>query len=165
MGRRPRSEHDELSQGWLFSPEDGHATAPPEVRRSATRKPSKVLPRISQVEHSASAAEVSSQLAMILHRLDLIEQKLEALVQSLATQLHSKESYTTLEVARILGKRPYTVREWCRLQRVVAEKTWSGRGQDDEWRISLEELQRIQNEGLLPLNKPGRTRTPQTKPR
>ena len=62
-----------------------------------------------------------------------------------------KESYTTSEVAGILSKRPYTVREWCRLGRVNAEKTFCGRGIDEEWRVSHEELQRIQNEGLLPL--------------
>lgn len=76
-----------------------------------------------------------------------------------------KECYTTAEAARLLGKRPYTVREWCRLKRVRAEKTWAGRGQDDEWRISHEELLRIQNEGLLSLEKLGRTSLPRRAPR
>ena len=62
-----------------------------------------------------------------------------------------KDSYTTTEVAQILNKRPYTVREWCRLSRVRADKTFSGRGIDEEWRISHAELQRIKNEGLLPI--------------
>ncbi len=62
-----------------------------------------------------------------------------------------KEYYTTQEVARRLGKRPYTVREWCRLGRVHGEKSHSRRGLDDEWRISHAELVRIENEGLLSL--------------
>lgn len=69
-----------------------------------------------------------------------------------------KESYTTAEVAKLLGKRPFTVREWCRLGRVNATKTHAGRGVDDEWRISAAELRRVQNDGLLPLPKRGRAR-------
>ncbi|MBI3464957.1 MAG: helix-turn-helix domain-containing protein [Planctomycetes bacterium] len=63
----------------------------------------------------------------------------------------AKQSYSTHEVARILGRRPFTVREWCRLGRVNARLALSGRGVDKEWRITHEELERIQNEGLLPL--------------
>ena len=62
-----------------------------------------------------------------------------------------KESYTTIEVAAILGKKPYTVREWCRLKRVNAFKAMCGRGCEEEWRLSHEELERIQCEGLLPV--------------
>lgn len=60
-----------------------------------------------------------------------------------------KEFYTTAEVAQILGKRPYTVREWCRLGRVRGDKAHSGRGLDEEWRVWHEELMQIQNEGPL----------------
>ena len=63
----------------------------------------------------------------------------------------AKESYNTAEVANILGKRPYTVREWCRLQRINAYKAMCGRGCEVEWRVTREELLRIQNEGLLPI--------------
>jgi hypothetical protein len=62
-----------------------------------------------------------------------------------------KEWHTTNEVARILGRRPYTVCEWCRLGRINATRTHSGRGEVEEWRISHQELQRVQNEGLLPI--------------
>jgi hypothetical protein len=57
---------------------------------------------------------------------------------------------TTAEVAQILKRKPYTVREWCRLGRVNAEREKDGRGGYGAWRISREELLRIQNEGLLP---------------
>ena len=69
----------------------------------------------------------------------------------LANRPRAKEWYSTQETAEILKKRPYTVRNWCRLGRVRAEKIEAGRGVDGEWRISHEELTRIQNEGLLPI--------------
>lgn len=69
----------------------------------------------------------------------------------LAGRPRAKEWYSTQEAAEILKKRPYTVRNWCRMGRVRAEKIEAGRGVDGEWRISHEEITRIQNEGLLPL--------------
>jgi hypothetical protein len=71
--------------------------------------------------------------------------------QFLIEQEPAKEYYTTAEVAKILGRAEFTVREWCRGGRVWAEKRQCGRGRSREWMISHEELQRIQNEGLLPL--------------
>lgn len=85
--------------------------------------------------------------AQILERLQRIESALHALV----AQEMVKEYYSTAEVAHILGKAEFTVREWCRLGRVWASKRDCGRGNSKEWIISHEELTRIQNEGLLPL--------------
>ena len=61
-----------------------------------------------------------------------------------------KDWYTTEEVAKILGKAEFTVREWCRNGRVKAEKRMSGRGAFSTWVISHQELLRYQREGLLP---------------
>lgn len=83
----------------------------------------------------------------ILQRLE----RIEAALQTLVAQRTVKEYYTTAEVASILGKAEFTVREWCRLGRVAAEKRRCGRGRTKEWIISHEELVRIQNEGLFPL--------------
>ncbi len=80
-------------------------------------------------------------------RLDRIEQ----LLMTLVSQKQTKEYYSTAEVAEILDRAEFTVREWCRLGRIWAEKRASGRGRSKEWMISNEELQRIRNEGLLPL--------------
>ena len=82
----------------------------------------------------------------IHERLD----RIEATLQQLVAQRIVKEYYTTGEVAQLLGKAEFTVREWCRLGRVWAEKRPCGRGSTKEWIISHEELSRIQNEGLLP---------------
>jgi hypothetical protein len=83
---------------------------------------------------------------------DFVErlERIETLLQSLVEQRTIKEWYTTTEVARIVGKAEFTVREWCRLGRVRAQKKKCGRGISSEWIISHEELTRVRNEGLLP---------------
>ena len=80
-------------------------------------------------------------------RLDRIEQMLSSLI----AQKTVKEFYTTAEVAELLKKAEFTVREWCRNGRVHADKRPCGRGNSKEWRISHAELQRILNDGLLPV--------------
>jgi hypothetical protein len=84
---------------------------------------------------------------LLLQRLDRIEAALAELVQRQAV----KDWYSTEEVARLLGKAEFTVREWCRLGRVRAEKKGSGRGKYQAWVVSHDELLRVQREGLLPL--------------
>ncbi len=80
-------------------------------------------------------------------RLDRIEKML----RELASQRVVKEFYSTADLARILKRAEYTVREWCRNHRIVAEKKHCGRGNTFEWKISHVELERIKNDGLLPL--------------
>jgi hypothetical protein len=82
----------------------------------------------------------------VAERLNRIEAMLTLLVQ----QRTIKEWYSTAEIAKILCKAEFTVREWCRLKRIHAAKKECGRGIASEWIISHEELVRIQNHGLLP---------------
>lgn len=89
------------------------------------------------------------QIQVVLDRLQRIESTLAMLVEKHTV----KDWYTTEEVARMLGKAEFTVREWCRLGRVHAEKRNSGRGKFQSWVISHAELQRFQREGLLPINR------------
>ena len=84
----------------------------------------------------------------LLERLD----RIESLLQSLVQEKTIRDYYSTAEVAELLGKAEFTVREWCRLNRVYAEKRQTGRGRAKEWMISHQELTRIRNEGLLPLD-------------
>jgi len=86
------------------------------------------------------------QMDLVLERLNRIE---SALAQLLSQKV-AREWYTTAEVAEIVGKAEFTVREWCRNSRVRGEKKGSGRGKYQAWVISHAELQRIQREGLLP---------------
>jgi hypothetical protein len=88
-------------------------------------------------------------VGQLLKRFD----RMEALLADLIRQRAVKDWYTTDEVAAILGKARFTVREWCRHGRVHCRKKNTGRGQHREWVIAHEELLRIQREGLLPLEK------------
>lgn len=84
---------------------------------------------------------------LILDRLTRIERQLETILESQITQ----EWYDTKMVADMLGRSAYSVREWCRLGRINAEKRRCGRGSAKEWMISHEEVQRVRSEGLLPM--------------
>jgi len=59
-----------------------------------------------------------------------------------------KEYYSVKEVAKIIGRAEFTVREYCNNKRIIAEKKDSGRGSSNEWKISYEELNHYQNHGL-----------------
>jgi hypothetical protein len=65
----------------------------------------------------------------VLERLDRVEATLAELVR----QRTVKDFYSTDQVAQILGKAEFTVREWCRHGRVHAEKKGSGRGKYQAW--------------------------------
>jgi hypothetical protein len=86
-------------------------------------------------------------LAEVLARLDRIESVLTEFVHQGTVHYW----FTTDQAARILGKAPFTIREWCRNGRVHCRKQNTGRGAHRAWVISREELNRIQREGLLPL--------------
>lgn len=83
---------------------------------------------------------------IVLARLD----HLEELLHQLLNRQRVKDWYTTEEVAKLLGKAEFTVREWCRLGRIHAKKRQSGRGKFQAWVVSNEELVRFQRDGLLP---------------
>lgn len=86
---------------------------------------------------------------LLLARLEKMETTLDVLVQ----QRTVKDWYSTAELASLLGKAEYTVREWCRLGRIAAKKLPGGRGNEGEWRISHDELIRYQRDGLLPMTR------------
>lgn len=83
-----------------------------------------------------------SDFTQVLERLDRIETALSELL----SQRPAKEWYTTAEVAEIVGRAEYTVREWCRKGQVQAAKASNGRG----WLIGHGELTRLRNHGPLP---------------
>ena len=85
-------------------------------------------------------------VAILMERLD----RIEAAIQALAQQKAIKDWYATSEIAALLGRAEYTVREWCRTGRIHASKRHYARGAFPEWMIGHEELLRIRNEGLLP---------------
>src|SRR3954453_12471295 len=89
----------------------------------------------------------------LLSMLARIDERITELRDLVVGQRTIQDKYSTAEAAKGLGKSEFTVREWCRLGRVRAEKRPCGRGHSQEWSISHAELTRIRNEGLLPLRK------------
>jgi len=89
----------------------------------------------------------------ILARLDQLDLRIGEVLDLLVTQRTVKDYYMTAEVAALIGKAEFTVREYCRLGRVRGEKPACGRGKHQAWVISHEELTRYRNEGLLPLRR------------
>ena len=83
---------------------------------------------------------------ILLNQLRRIEDKLDSLVR----QQEIKNFYSTNDIARIMTRAEFTVRQWCRLGRIKAEKRACGRGLTNEWMVSHQELLRLQSEGLLP---------------
>lgn len=80
-------------------------------------------------------------------RLDRIETLLTVLVERQTVREH----YEIEEFARVVGREPFTCREWARHGRIRAEKKLSGRGAHARWVVPHAELLRYQKEGLLPL--------------
>ena len=80
--------------------------------------------------------------------LKRIERKLAQDYESLLDA--GRDWFSTTEVAAELGKAEFTVREWCRFQRIEASKAGL-RGGVGEWRIHREEIRRYRAEGLLPM--------------
>ena len=76
-------------------------------------------------------------------------EKIEAMLAVLVDRQTVREWYTTHEFAKTVGKAEFTIREYCRLGRLRAEKRQSGRGAYPQWVLSHAELLRYQREGLL----------------
>lgn len=103
--------------------------------------------------HNVTSPDATNGFNHLAAGLDDVRERLgrlEGVLNLLVEQRTAKEYYGTEEAARILGKAEFTVREWCRLGRVHAQKRGSGRGKYQSWVISHQELLRIQKEGLLP---------------
>jgi hypothetical protein len=77
-------------------------------------------------------------------------QNIESMLAVLVGRQQPQEYYTTLEAATILGLAVFTVREYCRLGRLRAEKRQSGRGGHRSWVIARTEIDRFRRHGLLP---------------
>jgi hypothetical protein len=94
--------------------------------------------------------EFLNQVLVILKaHAEEIDRKLERL----ASRPVERASYTVEEIAVMEGRAPYTVREWCRLGQLRAEKSGTQSGPHARWTIPAAEYARFQREGLLPLPK------------
>lgn len=79
-------------------------------------------------------------------------ERIEALLGVLVEGQQVGEWYSVEQFARVVGRSEFTVREWCRRDRILAEKKNSGRGAHTSWAISHDELLRYQREGLRRLS-------------
>jgi hypothetical protein len=82
---------------------------------------------------------------LILKELQEVKAMLAVLVER-----QQREWYSVYEFSRIVGRAEFTIREYCRLGRLRAEKRQSGRGAHPQWVLSHDELERFQRVGLLP---------------
>lgn len=105
---------------------------------------------IGCLAESTKVKELHMSPEELLSVLNQRFERIEAMLANLKSQQPAKSCYTPAEFAAIAGKAEFTVREWCRLRRIHAEKRACGRGDSKEWMISHEELQRYLNNGLLP---------------
>jgi hypothetical protein len=94
--------------------------------------------------------EKDPNMSAVIESLDQRLTRIEKLLTQLVDTRVKKEYYSTSEIAQLLSRAEFTVREWARNGRIWAEKRQCGRGNTKEWMISHVELVRIQNEGLLP---------------
>jgi hypothetical protein len=78
---------------------------------------------------------------------------MRSLLEVLVQRQQSKPFYEIEEFARLVGREPFTCREWARNGRIFAEKQLSGRGAHSRWVVSHIKLLRYQKEGLLPRRK------------
>jgi hypothetical protein len=82
-------------------------------------------------------------------RLDHFEQVL----QQVLARSTAKSYHTVDEIAVMARRSAFTVREWCRLGRIRAEKAMTRSGASSQWRISQTEYERFCREGLLPISR------------
>ncbi len=140
------------SPGWLEETENRSLTP-----RTLGNGSSSLTVELGQAS-SDRLARLEAFLDGIAARLTQVQEQQGTMAATLAEfrdvvagQKTIKDWYSPEEIAEILEKQPYTVREWCRYRRINARKRPTGRGDAKEWEISHEELERIKSHGLLPI--------------
>ena len=86
----------------------------------------------------------------VLSMLARIDARLSELRDLVMSERTIRAWYTNQEFAALVGKAPFTTREWARHGRIRAEKRQSGRGKHCDWVVANGELLRYRREGLLP---------------
>lgn len=86
-------------------------------------------------------SDIAKTIDRLADRIESLEKRIEAVVVGRL----DKEWYTTEEVAVLMDRAPWTVRQWCLQGRVRAKK----RSGTDRWVVSRDEVERLMNNGLL----------------
>lgn len=106
--------------------------------------------------HAVDYTWFDARFASLLDRMIALEAALTTIEQNVATAeppgepMAERKYYSVPEFAARVERGEYTVREWCRMARIHAEKCDSGRGEAKSWKIPAEELNRYRDHGLLP---------------
>jgi hypothetical protein len=144
----PTRREEAVSADWRVS-----------VRERPKPAGKRLAPRalVTQLGPSPRMNSIEERLTAIESHLSRLE-RIESLLSSLsfpATQpqpIPPREWYSIEEAAGVLGKSAYTLREHARLGRINARKLPQRRGPCKLWSVSADELDRIKNHGLLPLD-------------
>jgi hypothetical protein len=91
-----------------------------------------------------------SPVLLDLENIDARLTRIEALLSSLVANKIIKDYYSVAEVAELVDRSAFQVREWLRGGRMIGRRTESGRGRHAEWRVSHDELTHYRNHGLRP---------------
>lgn len=147
---RPQADLEQLAEGEATI--DG-------VRDRVYSRFEKALTAVDSGEGSPERCDRTNEMAALavllkttheaVRRIGELEKAVNLIRQHQEDEAPVKDWYTVTELAGILGKAEFTVREWCRQGRVYASKRACGRGNSQEWIVSREEVDRIRNEGLL----------------
>jgi hypothetical protein len=81
-----------------------------------------------------------------------VQSKLDRIFELLASPKETRACYTVEEVAKMICKSDFTVRQWCNQGRINAKKGEERRGGATRWRISSAEIHRYKEEGLMPMD-------------
>jgi hypothetical protein len=153
LHRRTENVVLKANQNDYFGRRQRRPLMPPSTPHSATPADSGIRSSIvvNQPELSDPVEDQklgsNTNFELVMTRLNEIDAKLDTLVEAQKV----KDWYTTAEIAQIVAKSEYTVREWCRHGRIKAVKRKSGRGPHAAWVVSHDELERYECEGLLPI--------------
>ena len=97
-------------------------------------------------DRGSALQQVLEILQVYDRRLNNLESLLADMSRSISCPKHAKEWYSAGELAELLGKSDFTVREkWCNQGRVECEKD----PDSGKWRIPAREVHRLQNGGGL----------------
>jgi hypothetical protein len=121
------------------------------VRREVVRPvPADALPALWTLElvFGSATGTVAQTIQIRSKRMSVRNNPPVSIPSGSATR--AREWYSPKEVAAMIGRAAYTVREWCRQQRLAARKRDCGRGRHLAWEIHAEELWRYVEHGLRP---------------
>lgn len=118
---------------------------------SRTHGPQMVSDRNRDDHGTDDASMPVPVLNWIAARVEDIDAAIKEMYALLCSGGHSNSpALTVQQAAKLLGRQPFTVREWCRNKRISATRT-TARGPYAEWRIPMESIHYYQSHGLLPM--------------